>query len=63
MFEQLSKLLKLDRIQFSLLYAVCLTSMQNVVVRKRGKMITHCFWFNFLSLEKDIQHCCHCFQF
>jgi hypothetical protein len=52
----------MDRIQNSLLDVVCLTSMQNMVVRKRGKMITHCFWFKILSLDEVIQHCCHCFQ-
>jgi len=62
MFKKLSKPLKMDRIQNSLLDVVCLTSMQNMVVRKRGKMITHCFWFKVLSLDEVIQHCCHCFQ-
>jgi hypothetical protein len=66
MFEQLSKLLKLYGIQISLLYVVCLISMQNVArmvpMIIRGKMITHYFWFKILSLDEDIQHCCHCFQ-
>jgi len=49
MFEQLSKPLKMDGIQISLLHVACLTSMQNVDARKCGKMITHCFWFkNFI---------------
>jgi hypothetical protein len=52
----------MDGIQFSLLDVVCLTSMQNVVARKHGKMITHCFWFKILSLDEDIQHFCHCFS-
>ncbi len=56
MFEQLSKPLKMDGIQISLLNVVCLTSMQNVVTRKRGKMITYCFWVKNLSLDKDIQN-------
>jgi hypothetical protein len=43
MFEQLSKPLKMDRIHIYLLDVTCLTSMQNVVVRKCGKMITHFF--------------------
>jgi hypothetical protein len=41
MFEQLSKPFKMDGIQISLLDVVCLIFMQNVVARKRGKMITH----------------------
>ncbi len=49
MFEQFSKPLKMDDIQISLLDVVCLTSTQNVVVRKCGKMITHCLWFKILS--------------
>jgi hypothetical protein len=61
MFEQFSKPLKMDGIQISLLNVVCLTFMQNVVVRKCDKMITHCFWFKILPLDEDIQHCCHCF--
>jgi hypothetical protein len=61
MFEQFSKPLKMDGIHISLLDVVCLTSMQNVVARKCGKMITHCFWFKTLSLDEEIQHCCHCF--
>ncbi len=49
MFEQLSKPLKMDGIQISLLHVACLTFMQNVDARKCGKMITHCFWFkNFI---------------
>jgi hypothetical protein len=47
MFEQLSKPLKMDGIQISLLNVVCLTSMQNVVTRKRGKMITYFFGSKF----------------
>jgi hypothetical protein len=43
MFEQLSKPLKMDGIQISLLDVACLSSMQNVVARKCGKMITHFF--------------------
>jgi hypothetical protein len=62
MFEQLSKPLKMDGIQISLLDVACLTSMQNVVARKCGKMTTHCFWFKNLSLDEEIKHCCHCFQ-
>jgi hypothetical protein len=62
MFEQLSKPLKMDGIQICLLDVACLTSMQNAVAKKHGKMITHCFWFNNLSLDGEIQHCCHCFQ-
>jgi hypothetical protein len=62
MFEQLSNPLKMDGIQISLLDVISLISMQNVTVRKRGKMITYCFWFKILSLDEDIQHCCHCFQ-
>jgi hypothetical protein len=34
-FEQLSKPLKMDGIQISLLDVVCLTSMQNVVAKKK----------------------------
>jgi hypothetical protein len=44
MFEQLSKPLKMDGIQISLLDVACLTFTKN------------------LSLDEDIQHCCHCFQ-
>jgi hypothetical protein len=40
MFEQLSKPLKIDGIQISLLDVVCLSSMQNVGVKNCGKMIT-----------------------
>jgi hypothetical protein len=54
MFEQLSKPLKMDGIQISLLDVACLTSMQNVVARNCGKMITHCFWFKKLSLDEEI---------
>jgi hypothetical protein len=61
MFEQLSNPLKMDGIQIYLLNVICLISMQNVTARKRGKMITHFFWFKILSLDEDIQHCCHCF--
>jgi hypothetical protein len=43
MFEQLSKPLKMDGIQISLLDVACLTSMQNAAAKKCGKMITHCF--------------------
>jgi hypothetical protein len=43
MFEHLFRALKMDGIQISLFGVACLTSMQNVVVRKCGKMITHCF--------------------
>jgi hypothetical protein len=63
MFEQISKPLKMDGIQISLLDVTCLISMQNVATKKCGKMITHCFWFKNLSLDEEIQHCCHCFQF
>jgi hypothetical protein len=62
MFEQLSKPFKMDGILISLLDVVCLISMQNVVARNRGKMITHWFWFKNLSLDEEIQHCCHCLQ-
>jgi hypothetical protein len=61
-FEQLSKPLKMDGIQISLLDVACLISMQNAIANKHGKMITHCFWFKSLSLDGEIQHCCHCFQ-
>jgi hypothetical protein len=54
MFKQLSKLLKMDGIQISLLDVACLTSMQHVATRKCGKMITHCFWFKKLSLDEKI---------
>jgi hypothetical protein len=43
MFEQLSKPLKMDGIQVSLLDVACLNYMQNVIARKLGKMITHFF--------------------
>jgi hypothetical protein len=59
---QLSKPLKMNGIQISLLNVACLNSMQNVGARKCGKMITHCFWFKFVFLNKEIQHRCHCFQ-
>jgi hypothetical protein len=62
MFEQLSKLLKLYGIQISLLYVVCLYVARMVPMIIRGKMIAHYFWFKILSLDEDIQHCCHCFQ-
>jgi hypothetical protein len=62
MFEQLSKPLKMDGIQISLLDVACLSSMQNVGVKNCGKMITHFFWFK-ASLDEEIQHCYHCFQF
>jgi hypothetical protein len=52
----------MDGIQISLLNVPCLTFMQNLVVRKHGKMNTHCFWFKILSLDEEIQHCFHCFQ-
>jgi len=42
MFEELiSKPLKMDEIQISLLVLTCLTYMQNVATRKRDKLITH----------------------
>jgi hypothetical protein len=42
MFEQLLKPFKMDGIQISFLDVACLiSSVQNVVARKRGKMITH----------------------
>ncbi len=63
MFEQLPKPLKMDGIQISLLDVACLISMQNVATKKYGKMITHFFWFKTLSLDEEIQHCCHCLQF
>jgi hypothetical protein len=63
MFEQLSKPLKMDGIQISLLDVACLSFMQNVGVKKCGKMITHFFWFIIVSLDEEIQHCYHCFQF
>jgi hypothetical protein len=47
MFEQLSKALKMDGIEISLLDVACLTFMQNVATRKRGKMITHFFGSKF----------------
>jgi hypothetical protein len=62
MFEELSKPLKMDGIQIYLSDVACLTSMQNAVAKKNGKMITHCFWFKNLSLDGEIQHCCHYFQ-
>jgi hypothetical protein len=54
MFEQLSKALKMDGIQISLLDVACLISMQDVVVKNCGKMITHYFWFKKLSLDEEI---------
>jgi hypothetical protein len=63
MFEQLSKPLKMDGIQISLLDVACLNSMQNVEVKKCGKMITHFFWFITVSLNEEIQHFYHFFQF
>jgi hypothetical protein len=62
MFEWLTKALKMDGIQIYLLYVVCLTFMQNVVIRKCGKMINHCFLFKILFLNEEIQHCCDCFK-
>jgi hypothetical protein len=62
MFEQFSKPLKMDGIQISLLDVICFTYMQIVATRKHDKMITHCFLFKMLSLDEDIQHCCHYFQ-
>jgi hypothetical protein len=42
MFEKLiSKPLKVDEIQISLLVLTCLTYIQNVATRKRDKLITH----------------------
>jgi hypothetical protein len=42
MFEELiSKPLKMDEIQISLLVLTCLTYMQNVATRKSDKLITH----------------------
>jgi hypothetical protein len=52
MFEQLSKPLKMDGIQIS--FGCNLNSTQNVVTRKCGKMITHCFLFKKLSLDEEI---------
>jgi len=44
MFEELiSKPLKMDEIQISLLVLTCLTYMQNVTTRKHDKKITHFF--------------------
>jgi hypothetical protein len=43
MFEQLSKPLKMDGIQISLLVVTCLTYMQNVATSKHDKLITHLF--------------------
>jgi hypothetical protein len=63
MFEQLSKPLKMDGIQIYLLDVTCLTSMQNVVARNCGKMITHFFGSkNNLWMKKYIKHCFHYFQ-
>jgi hypothetical protein len=62
MFEQLSKPLKMNRIQIFVLDVACLILMQNVVARKHGKMITHCFWFKKISLDEEIQHSYHFFQ-
>jgi hypothetical protein len=63
MFEQLSKPLKMDGIHISLLGVACLNFMQNVGTRKHGKVIIHHFWLKSISLDEEIQHCCHCFQF
>jgi len=54
MFEQLSKPLKMYGIQISLLDVTYLISMQNVVTRKCGKMITHYFLFKNLFLDEEI---------
>jgi hypothetical protein len=62
MFEQLSKPLKMDGIRIFLLDVACLNFMQNVGARKCGKMIVHYFWLKTISLDDEIQHCCHCFQ-
>jgi hypothetical protein len=62
MFEQLLKPLKMNRIHVFVLDVACLIFMQNVVARKHGKMIAHCFWFKNLSLDEEIQHYCHFFQ-
>jgi hypothetical protein len=62
MFEQLSKPLKMDGIQIFLLDVACLNSMQNVVAKKRDKLIIHCFLFKNVSLDEEIQHCCDYFQ-
>jgi hypothetical protein len=62
MFEKLSKPLKMDGIHISLWDVACLTFMQILATRKRGKMITHCFWFKILSLVEEIQHFFHYFK-
>ncbi len=41
-------------------YAEC--AHGHMAVRKCGKMITHYFLFKNLSLDEEMQHCCHCFQ-
>jgi hypothetical protein len=53
MFEQFSKPLKMDGFHISLLDVICLNFMQNAIVRKCGKMITHCFFFKkYLWMKK-----------
>jgi hypothetical protein len=55
MYEKLSKPLKMDGIQISLLDVTCLIYMQNVAARKHGKMINYAFfWFKILSLDEEI---------
>jgi hypothetical protein len=60
MFEQFSKPLKVNGIHISLynFFDLC----AKMAIDKPNKMITHCFSFKNLSLDEEIQHCCHCFQ-
>jgi hypothetical protein len=53
MFEQLSKPLKIDVMQISLLDVDCLNFMQNVAASKCDKLIIHCFWIKtYLWMNK-----------
>jgi hypothetical protein len=52
MFGQLSRPLKMDGIHISLLGVACLNFMQNVGIKKHGKVIIHRFWLKTISLDE-----------